>query len=206
MLMRRIMKKRCLLLLSMFFACGAQAQRIQNSDIFFLAGPSFARTQVIGGTNITVYGSTGHSQNVGYGYQIMRKSAVSLWIEILPFVFATPSAETATIPGSITLTSTMYVPSARVMFPVHPRISLFGVLGAGYGDFNNPTLTSDNPPDLKTNDVSHFVVGAGGGVDFRLTRIFSLRVDVRDFVTGRNLSGVPGRNHVLPMMGFAFHF
>jgi opacity protein-like surface antigen len=200
------MTKRCLLLLPMFFASVAWAQRVQNSDIFFLAGPSFAKTQVIGGTNITLYGSTGYSQTVGYGYQIMRKSAVSLWVEILPFVFATPSAETATIHGSITLSSSILIPSARVMFPVQQRISLYGVVGAGYGDFNNPTLTSDNPPDLKTNDVAHFVAGAGGGADFRLTRILSLRVDVRDYVTGRDLSGVPGRNHVLPMFGFAFHF
>jgi hypothetical protein len=86
------------------------------------------------------------------------------------------------------------------------RISLFGALGAGYGGFTTPTLTSDNPPDLKTNDVNHLVIGAGGGLDIRLVRILSLRVDVRDFVTGRDLSGVPGRNHVLPMVGVAFHF
>lgn len=198
--------KRYLLLVPMFFASGAWAQRVQNMDIFFLAGPSFTKTQTILGTNISVYGSTGYSQSVGYGYQVMRKSAVSLWLELLPSVFASPSAETGSIPGSITLTSTMFVPSARVMFPVQQRISLFGALGAGYGFFNNPNLTSDNPPDLKTSDVGHLVVGAGGGADIRLTRMFSFRVDVRDYITGRGVSGVPGRNHVLPMMGFAFHF
>jgi hypothetical protein len=36
--------------------------------------------------------------------------------------------------------------------------------------------------------------------------MLSLRVDARDYVTGRNLSGVRGRNHLLPLFGFAFHF
>jgi hypothetical protein len=195
---------RCLL--PIIFASSVWAQRIQNMDVFFLAGPSFARTQVIGGTNVTVYGSTGFCETTGYGYQFMRRSAVSLWVELLPFASVNPSAETASIPGSISLNTSLFVPSVRVMVPVQSRISFFGTLGAGLGSFNNPTLTSDNPPDLKTNGVDHLVIGAGGGVDIRLTRMFSLRVDVRDFVTGRDLSGVPGRNHVLPMMGFAFHF
>jgi hypothetical protein len=208
MLVRRIMTKTSLLriFLPMLFAFGAWAQRVQNMDIYFLGGPSFTRAQTIGGTNVTVYGSTGFSYTVGYGYQIMRKSAVSLWVELLPAVLAAPAAETATIPGSISLTSTMFVPSVRIMAPLQSRISVFGALGGGYGSFSNPTLTSDNPPDLKTRDVGHGVIGIGGGVDVRLSRFFSIRVDVRDYVTGRNLGGVPGRNHILPMMGFAVHF
>jgi len=194
------------LLLLLFFAIGAWAQRIQNMDIFFLAGPSFTKTQTISGTNVTVYGSVGYSSTVGYGYQVVRKSAVSLWLELFPLVFASPAAETATIPGTIALKSLLYVPSARVMVPVHSRVSLFGALGGGYGNFDYPTLTSDNPPHPTTHQVGHFVTGAGGGADIRLTRTFSFRVDVRDYVTGRGVSGVPGRNHVLPMMGFAFHF
>jgi hypothetical protein len=202
------MRKTCLLrfLLPLIFAWGAWAQRIQNMDIFFLAGPCFAKAQVIGGTNVTVYGSTGYTSSSGYGYQFMRKSAVNLWIEFAPLVGTHPAAETATIPGSISLSSYMFVPGIRVMAPVHSRISLYGALGGGFGGFSTPTLTSDNPPDLKTNGVSHGVIDAGGGVDIRLTRMFSLRIDVRDYVTGRNLSGVPGRNHVLPLIGFAFHF
>jgi hypothetical protein len=194
------------LLLPMIFAWGAWAQRIQNMDIFFLAGPSFAKAQVIGGTNVTVYGSTGYSSTTGYGYQFMRKSAVSLWVEFAPFAGIHPAAETATIPGSVSLTSIIFAPGIRVMAPVQSRISVFGVLGAGWGDFSVPTLTSDNPPDLKSGDTGHFVTDLGGGIDIRLSRLFSFRVDVRDYVTGRDLGGVPGRNHLLPSLGFAVHF
>jgi len=193
-------------LLPMLLPFGARAQAIQNKDIFFLAGPAFAKTQVIGGTNVTVYGSTGYSSTFGYGYQFMRRSAVSLWVEFAPFAGVHPAAETATIPGSISLTSVIFAPGIRVMAPVQSRISVFGVLGGGWGDFSVPTLTSDNPPDLKTSDANHFVTDLGGGIDIRLSRFFSLRVDVRDYVTGRNLAGVPGRNHLVPSLGFAVHF
>jgi hypothetical protein len=194
------------LLLPLIFALGASAQTIQNMDIFFLAGPAFAKAQVIGGTNVTVYGSTGFSSTTGYGYQFMRKSAVSLWVEFAPFAAVHPTAETATIPGSVSLTSTIFAPGIRVMAPLQSRISVFGVLGGGWGDFSVPSLTSDNPPDLKSNDTSHFVTDVGGGVDIRLSRFFSFRVDVRDYITGRNLAGVPGRNHLVPSLGFAVHF
>jgi opacity protein-like surface antigen len=194
------------LLCLMLFAGGAWAQRVQNMDIYFLAGPSFARTQVIGGSDVTLYHSTGYGTDVGYAYQVMRKSAASLWVEVLPFVFASPAAQTATIPGSISLGDLMFVPAVRLMVPVQSRISVFGAVGGGYGFFNNATLTSDNPPDLKTNNVTHGVFSVGGGVDFRLFQSISIRVDVRDYVTGRNLGGVAGRNHVMPMLGLAFHF
>jgi hypothetical protein len=190
----------------MLFAGGVWAQRIQNMDTYFLAGPSFARTQVIGGTNVTLYGSTGHNTTVGYGYQVLRKSAASLWVEFAPLVSISPSAETASIPGAISLTSLIFVPGVRLMVPVQSRISLFGAVGGGLCGCLYATLTSDNPPHLKTNDTTHGVLGVGGGVDFRFSRMFSLRVDVRDYVTGRGLSGIPGRNHFLPMMGLAFHF
>jgi hypothetical protein len=33
-----------------------------------------------------------------------------------------------------------------------------------------------------------------------------IRVDARDYVTGRGLGGVVGRNHFLPMLGLALHY
>jgi hypothetical protein len=175
-------------------------------DIYFLAGPSVARTQVIGGTDVTLFRSTGYSSTTGYGYQVMRKAAVSLWVEFAPMVNSSPAAQTATIHGSVTQSGLMFVPGVRLMAPVQSRISVFGAMGGGVGWFENATLTSDNPPDLKTHSVIHGVFSFGGGVDFRLSRFISVRVDVRDFVTGRELGGISGRNHPMPMMGFAAHF
>ena len=182
------------------------AQGIQNMDIFFMAGPSFAKTQVIGGSDVTLYGSTGYATTVGYGYQVMRRSAVSLWVEI-PFLGVNPSAETASIPGSVTLgTNIFLMPGVRVMAPIQSRVSIYGAAGGGICGCTNPTLTADNPPKLSTHDTTHGMFNVGGGVDVRLNRYFSFRVDARDYITGSKLSGAPGRNHVLPTMGFVFHF
>jgi len=200
---------RFLILFLISFSGGAWAQWLprffQNSDIYFMAGPASNQSQVIGGTNVTVYGSKGYTTNVGYGYQIMRQSAASLWVELSPGVNVTPTADTANIPGSISQQSTISTLGVRLMVPVQSRISFFGAVGGGVGDFSNPNLTSDNPPDLKTTDVYHGVFDFGGGVDIRLSRFFSIRVDARDYVTGRDLGGVPGRNHFLPVVGVVFH-
>jgi hypothetical protein len=59
---------------------------------------------------------------------------------------------------------------------------------------------------LTTAILDHGVLSFGDGMDFRLSEFFSIRVDVRDYVTGRDLAGVLGRNHFLPMFGFALHF
>ncbi len=193
------------LLLPLIFAFGASAQRIQNIDSFFMAGPTFTGTHVIGGTGVTLYGRMGFSDTTGFGYQIMRKSALSLWIEV-PMCFLFQLHETASVNSAFSPSSILITPGVRLMVPVHSRVSLFGVAGAGYGGFSYPTLTSDNPPFLTTNNVYHGVIDAGGGVDVRLNRRFSLRVDVRDYITGRNLNGVAGRNHVLPALGVAVHF
>jgi hypothetical protein len=192
------------ILFMLLFPVGACAQFWGNVETYFLYGPTFTKTEVIGGSNVTVLGSAGYNSTVGFGYRVARKSAVGIWLEMgLPG--ASPGSQTASIPGSITLGSAMFTPGLRVMIPVQSRISLFVAAGGGSGGFTNANLTSDNPPDLKTHDVAHGVFDFGGGVDIHLWRFLSLRVDVRDYVTGRNLGGVPGRNQFMPQLGVAFH-
>lgn len=198
------MTKTCLLLLPIFLPLGAPAQsRFQNWDMYYEAGPVFAATQTIGGSDVTLYSSAGYAWTWGFGWQFMRLSRASLWLDV-PMTFTEPSHQTATIPGSITLVSTMLVPGVRVMLPLASRIAVFGVAGGGGGFFKTPCLESSNPP-LTTNAIDHGVLRVGGGVDFRLSEYFSLRLELTDYVSGRDLAGVPGRNHLLPMLGFAFH-
>ena len=191
------------LLLLAIVPVGARAQRFQNSDMYYVAGPVSANTQVIGGSNVTLYGSTGYAFMWGFGHQLKRIGGASLWLDV-PLVFTDPSHQTATIPGSITLGAAMLVPGVRLMLPLQSRISVFGIAGGGGGFFTNPYLESTNPV-LTTNIVNHGVIEAGGGVDIRLSDFFSIRLDVRDFIAGRNLGGVTGRNDIIPMLGFALH-
>ena len=69
------------------FSGAVWAQGVQNSDIYFLTGPAHVKPQVIAGSSTTLSGSTGVGVNIGYGYQAVRKSAASLWVEFLPTVF-----------------------------------------------------------------------------------------------------------------------
>jgi hypothetical protein len=189
-------------LLVAFLPIGACGQSVEN---YFLFGASFGGSQVLGGSNVTINAGTGFSNVVGFAFEVGRESAASLWIEPFPVILDVLS-ETSSVPGSPSPGSMLFVPSARLMIPVHSRISVFAALGGGVGYFRNLTLSSDNPPQLKTNHVYHAVVGAGGGVDFRIVRRLSIRVDARDYVTGRDSGGVVGRHHFLPMVGIALHY
>ncbi|MBZ5618153.1 MAG: hypothetical protein LAQ69_05360 [Acidobacteriia bacterium] len=179
---------------------------VQNMDIFFLFGPARVESQVIGGSGVTVYSSTGYSQSTGYGYQVMRKSAASLWVEFFPITFTNPGKSTASIAGSINYRMNTFAPGVRFMVPVQSRISVYGVLGGGAGFFNYATIAGESSPYVKSNSTTHGVFDFGGGVDVRLARRISLRGEVRDYVTGAGLSGTVGRNHILPLVGVALHF
>jgi hypothetical protein len=155
-------------------------------------------------TNVTLYGSTGLGTVFDIGYHVMRKTNVGLWVEYVE-INASPAGETASIPGKIELGGFMAVPGVRLMVPLQSRISVFGAAGGGWGFFSYPGLSSDSPPKLLSPMANHGVFDVGAGVNFRLSRFFSIRVDVRDYVTGRDLDGATGRNHVLPVLGLVFH-
>jgi opacity protein-like surface antigen len=195
--------KKILLLLLLLLPV-APAQLFQNSDIYYVAGPAFAGTQTIGDSGVTLYGATGYAWIWGFGHQFKRIGGASLWLDI-PLVFISGSHQTASIPGSIKATSTMLVPGVRLMLPLNSRISPFVSAGGGGGFFTYPVVHPTSLNLVTTNAIDHGVLSFGGGADFRLSQHFSIRVDFRDYVTGRNLAGAPGRNHPLPMIGLAFH-
>ena len=63
---------------------------------------------------------------------------------------------------------------------------------------------------LVSSSIRWTVAGAidfGGGLDFRLTRLMSLRAEARDFVvSGKHLGGQDGYNHPIFGFGVGFHF
>ncbi len=179
---------------------------VQNMDISILFGPSWYRPHTIAGTNVTVSGSTGHTQQINYGYQVLRTPAGSLWVEFYPMVFFSPGTSTASIGGSFNPGGFLMTPGVRYMVPVQSRVSLYAVAGGGSGTFDYPVVAASETPYVKTNDTWHGVFDFGGGIDIRLTRTFSVRAECRDFVTGKGLDGAPGRHHLAPAIGFAGHF
>jgi len=193
------------LLLLTLLPGGAGAQPIQNSDFFFLFGPRSIPSQVVPGTNATVYGATLLGDEVGYGYQVARRSAVSLWLEYVP-AFAVHGLSTASIRGLVNNDFNAYTLGVRVMVPVQSRLSVYGAVGGGGGSFEYVVTAADPSPSVTSNSTAHGVFDFGGGVDFRLSRHWSIRAEVRDFVSGAGLSGSTGVHHVLPVAGVAIHF
>ena len=183
----------------------AWAQRIQNFDIFIAGGPAWSKSHAIGGTNVTLADSCGFGSETAYGYQVARASAASLWIEY-GMVFPNPGLKANVPVSSSSRTGFAATLGLRFMVPVNSRLSFYAVSGGGGGSFWVAEVTGGANPSVYTYSTSHGLFVFGGGADLRLSRWFSLRAEVRDLVTGKELSGAPGRHHVLPLFGVAGHF
>lgn len=184
-------------------AGGAWAQGAHNIDVSFSAGPAWVRSQMIAGTNHALGESWGFSAQFGFGYQIARLSATRLMAEYCSGSY-NPNGPVA--PGPVYFGTTTV--GLRFVIPVHARVSLLTDAGGGYGRFTSPLvpLGSQYPNLFTAQMTTHGVFTFGGGFDFRLTRLFSLRAEVKDVVSGSsNLAGAPGRHHAMPLFGVALH-
>lgn len=186
--------------------CTSLAQGVQNMDTAFMAGPASSGSRVLRGSDVTLNGRTSFGAAIVYGYQVTRMSAASLWIEVSPGTFVLSGLATASIPGVVNNNIQAYTAAARVMLPLQSRVSAYGVLGGGGGSFNHAVLYGGPNPFVTSYSSFHGVFLTGGGIDVRLTPRVSIRGEVRDLVTGKDLSGAAGRNHLLPLFGIAFHF
>jgi hypothetical protein len=195
------------LLMLFLVAAAASAQKIQNSDIFVGFGPVWTGPSTIGGSSVALTGSTGFSLETSYGYQVERISAIGVLLD-LTFAYPNPGTQKANVPGSTAVSTSWDAATLglRFMVPANSRLSFYGVAGGGIGAFSAPSAsTAGTPASVSTRDTTHGVLAFGGGMDLRLSEWFSVRAEVRDYVSGRELSG-DGRNHVLPVFGVAFHF
>jgi len=185
-------------------SCAAWGQGFQNSDIFISWGAAWSKSHAIGATNVKLEDSVGLAVQTDYGYQVARVSAASLLLD-LSLLFPNPGLKANVPVGRANLVGLVMTAGLRVMVPVHSRLSFYALSGGGWGSFGYPVVTGGDSPQVSTNTTHHGVFVFGGGADVRLTRWFSIRGDLRDVVTGRELGGVPGRHHLLPSCGVAFH-
>jgi len=196
------MKRALLLLLP---ACACAQGFIQNSDIFAGFGGIPAKAQTVPGTAVTLSSAVALTASFTYGYQISHWSAASLWVE-LPIAFTVPHQRTSILPGTIELDSTYVTTGLRIMVPLQARVSVFGVAGGGGGFYSNPILQPVPPPtEVGSTSVVHGTFDFGGGMDLRVNRHFSIRVELRDYLSGHGLGGTAGINHLLPVAGLAYH-
>ena len=176
----------------------AWAQGTHNIDVSFSVGPAWIKSQTIPGIighSRVIDDSWGASTQFSFGYQVARSGTARIFAEYCAGIYPAIGEGVAWYE-----TNTL---GMRVAFPVHARVSLFADAGGGFGDFTG----SYTSPDLRihTPQVRRSVFTFGGGIDFRLTRLFSLRAQIKDAVSRPYESGAPGRHHAMPLLGVAVH-
>jgi len=145
---------------------------------------------------------TSVSVQLNYAWQALQR-AVDLYVE-LPLVIPVRVSGTAIVsPGHVFVAGNsgpdvFFTPGVRLKFSPESRVSFYGAAGFGIASFSGGSQGSgrENSPAFEF----------GGGVDIRLTRLLSLRGDVRDFVTRAGLGETMGRHHGIFQVGMAFHF
>jgi opacity protein-like surface antigen len=86
-------------------------------------------------------------------------------------------------------------------------VSFYAAVGVGVGSFgNNTAIVGQGTVSDTSNRTTTVAFGFGGGIDFRLTRLLSLRAEGRDFLTPAGAATSGGHNHAFFMAGIGFHF
>lgn len=189
----------------MFLLAGG-VLRAQNSDLALLVGITGPHGQVAAGPSPFVSGSVGASGQINYAWQVLQRS-VDLYVE-LPLVIAAESSGTVngTAVSASTGSNIFFTPGARLKFSPQSRVSFYGALGGGLASIGTNRSTVGSSIVAVNDRVTSGALDFGGGLDFRLTRLLSLRVDGRDFVTRAGLGGSTGRHRWMVQFGIAFHF
>ena len=185
----------------------AAAASAQNSDVGLLLGISGPSSQVVTGTQVSVSGSVGASGQINYARQLKEYNAGRLYLELPLLIGARTSGTVAGYVMGSVQTGIYFTPGVRFNINLDPRISLYVAGGAGLASFNENTAYVGKGVITRTNGWSTSLAGAfGGGLDFRLTRLISLRAEVRDFVSRPGIGLTDGRNHPVFGFGMGFHW
>ncbi len=183
----------------------------QNSDLALLGGVSGIHQQAstIGSTLGTLQRVTPSFQ-ANYAWQILQRKA-DLYIE-LPLVVQVRTSQEAVVSPAFTAAvensdpDIFFTPGVRLKMSPQSRVSFYAAADFGIASFGSSSFILPGPTFVSVGRRNSPAFGFGGGVDFRLTRLLSVRGDVRDFVTRKGLGGVTGRNHGIFQAGIAFHF
>jgi hypothetical protein len=185
------------------------AQGVQNMEYIVMVGGVHSPTSTVEGSNVVLYGSSGVTFQMSFGYQVKSTKAGNLWIET-PFTYAWQG--TGAIAGTnlagFTRDVTYITPGVRLKSPTFGRVSFYGAAGGGYAGFwRIDGVVSGTNGTVAANTSFHpsAIFDYAGGIDIRLSRLLSLRAEGRDFFGATNLGGVTGHNHPVFLIGLAFH-
>ncbi|MCX6630275.1 MAG: hypothetical protein NTW28_21870 [Candidatus Solibacter sp.] len=187
----------------------AGCARAQNSDLGLLVGISGPTSSVeVNGSNVRIVsGSVGAHGQINYAAQLRETSAGRLYLE-LPLLIG--GHATGTVAGTVHGSAGgvfFFTPGLRLNIAPHSRVSFYVAAGVGPAAFGE-SLTEVGKGFVRSSTGWTVSVAAdfGGGLDFRLTRLMSLRMEARDFVTRKGLGGAQGHHHPIYGFGVGFHW
>jgi hypothetical protein len=198
-----------LLPIALLMMAAGSAANAQNSDLGLLLGVIASPYDVIGGSRSYVSTSVGVAGQINYAYQVKGWRAGDLYLEI-PFLVAVRNENWAGSGGASITTKGVgaVVPGVRFKLPLGGRASLYAAGGVGFGIYGE-NVVSGNPGggSITNQTTATAAFDFGGGLDLRLTKLLSLRGEVRDLIVSpSSLSNSGGRNNPIFGFGFAFHF
>jgi hypothetical protein len=181
----------------------AWAQGPQNSDFgFSLGASSFPRVAVQATSTQPAGFAPGFVRwnlQTSYAHQVHSAAIGNLFVE-MPITFA--GKDTPLVLRS----NTYFTPGIRLKIPTRTRISFYAALGGGMViNGEKDTLVNGQLTARTDPTVASLAADFGGGIDLRLSRLFSLRVEGRDFITPAGLGGTLGHNHAVFLAGIAVH-
>jgi len=195
---------------TMILALGATgalwAQEPQNLDFSLLVGTTSGGTNVVVGTG-GIKTSTGVGFSMNMGHQMKRFDHVNLWWE-MPFTLVGRSSTSLGAGWSASNSTEMYwTPGVRVQAQASDRVMLFGAVGGGMAvsSDNGGWLLKDGVK-IGTQSATGAALMLGAGVDYRIVRRLSFRMEFRDYLGVVGIGNVSGRNRALFLGGLALHW
>ena len=188
--------------LTFFALLSGHSLLAQNSDLGFLFGFSQRNASV---RNDVIRGEVSASFQVNYARQLVEGKGGRLYLEF-PALFAGGSdGELSNRVIGRAGGTVFFTPGLRYHYNLAPRIAIYAAVGAGIAHkeerfgtvVGNSVIERD---ESSTGGAYNF----GGGLDFRLTRLWSLRGEVRSFRTTQDTTLT--RRSTIAQFGFALHF
>ena len=188
------------------FTLLSQPALAQNSDLGLLVGVNAPRGNVTIGERTVVEGSVGGSTQINYAWQFRKAHATDLYVE-LPLVISLKNTTVITDREiSFGGGTFFFTPGVRLKLHVQSRVAIYAAAGGGLGSFFGLRTVTGQSVTVSTKRTVTIAGDFAGGIDFRLTRLLSLRFEARDFLSEPGLGGTVGRHHAIYQGGVGFHF
>jgi opacity protein-like surface antigen len=153
---------------------------------------------------------SGVALQVNYGRRFINGRKAALYGEINFLASPTREVSSSATAATHDFASLYVTPGVYVkLFPT-ARISPYGVIGGGYGDYEQSITRIDGQPNPAPRQLARGVFDFGAGVDVRVWRFVALRGEARDFFTGTPNYNIPslsgGQHNVVATGGFVLRW